>query len=151
MKMLLNGQWVDRDKKIDVIDPFDNSVIDTVPAGNDKDVELALSSAVQGFQITKRMTVYDRAQILYKAAGLISERLDEFATIIAREGSKTINEARKEASRCVNTITCSAEEAKRILGERSPGIPFPAARSARVSIIAFPLEWCWRSRRSTIR
>ena len=57
MKMLLNGQWVDRDKKIDVIDPFDNSVIDTVPAGNDKDVELALSSAVQGFQITKRMTV----------------------------------------------------------------------------------------------
>lgn len=139
MKMLLNGQWVDRDKKIDVIDPFDNSVIDTVPAGNDKDVELALSSAVQGFQITKRMTVYDRAQILYKAAGLISERLDEFATIIAREGSKTINEARKEASRCVNTITCSAEEAKRILGETIPWDSFPGGEKRKGFYYRFPI------------
>ncbi len=139
MKMLLNGQWVDRDKKIDVIDPFDNSVIDTVPAGNDKDVELALSSAVQGFQITKRMTVYDRAQILYKAAGLISERLEEFATIIAREGSKTINEARKEASRCVNTITCSAEEAKRILGETIPWDSFPGGEKRKGFYYRFPI------------
>ncbi len=139
MKMLLNGQWVDRDKKIDVIDPFDNSVIDTVPAGNDNDAELALSSAVQGFQITKRMTVYDRAQILYKAAGLISERLDEFATIIAREGSKTINEARKEASRCVNTITCSAEEAKRILGETIPWDSFPGGEKRKGFYYRFPI------------
>ena len=139
MKMLLNGQWVDRDKKIDVIDPFDSSVIDTVPAGNDKDVELALSSAVQGFQITKRMTVYDRAQILYKAAGLISERLEEFATIIAREGSKTINEARKEASRCVNTITCSAEEAKRILGETIPWDSFPGGEKRKGFYYRFPI------------
>ena len=139
MKMLLNGQWVDRDKKIDVIDPFDSSVIDTVPAGNDKDVELALSSAVQGFQITKRMSVYDRAQILYKAAGLISERLEEFATIIAREGSKTINEARKEASRCVNTITCSAEEAKRILGETIPWDSFPGGEKRKGFYYRFPI------------
>lgn len=139
MKMLLNGQWVDRDKKIDVIDPFDSSVIDTVPAGNDKDVELALSSAVQGFQITKRVTVYDRAQILYKAAGLISERLEEFATIIAREGSKTINEARKEASRCVNTITCSAEEAKRILGETIPWDSFPGGEKRKGFYYRFPI------------
>ncbi len=139
MKMLLNGQWVDRDNKIDVCDPFDNSIIDTVPAGNDNDAELALSSAVQGFQITKRMTVYDRAQILYKAAGLISERLDEFATIIAREGSKTINEARKEASRCVNTITCSAEEAKRILGETIPWDSFPGGEKRKGFYYRFPI------------
>ncbi len=139
MKMLLNGQWVDRDKKIDVIDPFDSSVIDTVPAGNDNDVELALSSAVQGFQITKRMSVYDRAQILYKAAGLISERLEEFATIIAREGSKTINEARKEAGRCVNTITCSAEEAKRILGETIPWDSFPGGEKRKGFYYRFPI------------
>ena len=47
MKMLLDGQWVDRDKKIDVIDPYDNSVIDTVPAGNHDDCETALAAAVK--------------------------------------------------------------------------------------------------------
>ncbi|RKX24533.1 MAG: aldehyde dehydrogenase [Candidatus Zixiibacteriota bacterium] len=139
MKMLLNGQWVDRDDKIDVIDPFDNSVIDTVPSANNADVETALSAAVKGFEISKRMSVYDRAQILYKAAQIISSRLEEFATIIAREGSKTINEARKEAGRCVNTMTCSAEESKRILGETIPWDSFPGGEKRRGFYYRFPI------------
>lgn len=139
MKMLLNGNWIDSDKKIDVIDPFDNSVIDTVPAGNATDVETALESAVAGFEITRKMTVYDRAQILFKTADIISDRLDQFAEIIARESSKTIREARKEASRCVNTITCSAEEAKRILGETIPFDSFPGGENRKGYYYRFPI------------
>ncbi len=139
MKMLLDGRWVDRDKTIDVNDPYDNSLVDTIPAGSKQDVEVALSAAVKGFEITKRMTVYDRAQVLYKAAGLISGRLDEFATVIAREGSKTINEARKEASRCVNTLTIAAEEAKRILGETIPFDSFPGGEKRRGFYYRFPI------------
>lgn len=139
MKMLLDGQWVDRNEKIDVLDPFDNSVIDTVPKGTKADVETALAAAAKGFEITKRMTVYDRAQILYKAAGIISDNLEDYATVIAREGSKTINEARKEASRCVNTLTCSAEEAKRILGETIPFDSFPGGEKRRGYYYRFPI------------
>jgi glyceraldehyde-3-phosphate dehydrogenase (NADP+) len=139
MKMLLNGQWVDRDKKIDVIDPFDNSLVDTVPSASKEDVELALTAAVKGFEITKRMTVYDRAQILFKTAAIISENLDDFAKLIAREASKTITEARKEASRCVNTIICSAEEAKRILGETIPFDSFPGGEKRKGYYYRFPI------------
>ena len=139
MKMLLDGRWVDRDEKIDVLDPFDNSVIDTVPKGAKVDVETALVAAAKGFEVTKRMTVYDRAQILYKAAGIISENLEDYATVIAREGSKTINEARKEASRCVNTLTCSAEEANRILGETIPFDSFPGGEKRRGYYYRFPI------------
>ncbi len=139
MKMLLDGQWVDRDEKIDVLDPFDNSVIDTVPNGTIQDVEVALKAAVEGFEITRRMTVYDRAQVLYKAANIISDKLEDFATVIAREGSKTINEARKEVSRCVNTLTCSAEEAKRILGETIPFDSFPGGEKRRGFYYRFPI------------
>ncbi len=139
MKMLLNGQWVDREEKIEVTDPYDNSVIDTVPSASLDDVETALASAVKGFETTRRMTVYDRAQILYKTAEIISDRLDEFAITIAREGSKTIREARKEASRCVNTITCSAEESKRILGETIPWDSFPGGEKRRGYYYRFPI------------
>lgn len=139
MKMLLDGRWVDRDEKIDVLDPFDNSVIDTVPRGTKADVEIALVAAAKGFEVTKRMTVYDRAQILYKAAGIISDNLEDYAAVIAREGSKTINEARKEASRCVNTLTCSAEEAKRILGETIPFDSFPGGEKRRGYYYRFPI------------
>jgi glyceraldehyde-3-phosphate dehydrogenase (NADP+) len=139
MKMLLDGQWVDRDKKIDVTDPFDNSLIDTVPCATVDDVETALAASVRGFQITKRMTVYDRAQILFKTAGIISDNLEDFAVIIAREASKTINEARKEASRCVNTLIVSGEEAKRILGETIPFDSFPGGEKRRGYYYRFPI------------
>jgi len=139
MKMLLDGQWVDRDKKIDVTDPYDNSFIDTVPSADKKDVETALTAAVKGFEVTKRMTVFERARILFKTASIISDHLEDFAFTIAREGSKTITEARKEASRCVNTITASAEEAKRILGETIPFDSFPGGEKRRGYYYRFPI------------
>ena len=125
MKMLLAGAWVDRDHKIEVRDPFDNSLVDTVPRASAADVEAALAGAVKGFTIARKMTVYERAQVLLKTAAIVQGRLDDFATTIAREGSKTIREARKEARRCVNTLTISAEEAKRTNGETIPFDSFP--------------------------
>lgn len=139
MKMLLDGKWVDRDERIDVIDPYDDTVIDTVPAGTPGDVETALAGAVRGFEEFKKTTVYDRAQILFKTAAIISGNLEDFAITIAREGSKTIREARKEASRCVNTLTIAAEESKRILGETIPFDSFPGGEKRRGFYYRFPI------------
>jgi glyceraldehyde-3-phosphate dehydrogenase (NADP+) len=139
MKMLLDGKWVDRDDKIEVRDPFDNSLVDTVPSASLADCEIALAAAVKGFEITKRMAIHERADILYKTAALISERLDDFATLIAREASKTITEARKEAGRCVNTIRVAAEESKRILGETIPFDSFPGGEQKRGYYYRFPI------------
>jgi glyceraldehyde-3-phosphate dehydrogenase (NADP+) len=131
MKMLLGDEWVDRDKKIEVRDPFDNSLVDTVPRATKEDVDKALAAAVIGFEAARKMTVYDRAQVLFKTAGIVEGRLEDFARTIAKEGSKTIREARKEARRCVNTLTISAEEAKRIQGETIPFSSFPGGEKRR--------------------
>ncbi len=120
MKMLLAGKWVDKSQKIEVRDPFDNSLIDTVPQGTAADVKKAIDSAVEGSKIAKAMPVHQRTAILKKVAASVEENKEEFARTIAREGSKTIREARKEAFRCVNTLTISAEETKRIVGETLP-------------------------------
>ncbi|MCP4900466.1 MAG: aldehyde dehydrogenase family protein, partial [bacterium] len=125
MKMFLNGEWVDREKTIDVRDPFNDELIDTVPSASKEDVEVALTAAERGFEVARRMTVFDRAQVLYRTAHIVEEQQEEFAKIIAREGSKTIREARKEASRCVNTLIVSAEESKRLTGETIPFDSFP--------------------------
>lgn len=52
-----------------------------------------------------------------KIATLLKERKEEFAKTIVLETGKTIKEARIEVERAINTITLSAEEAKRINGE----------------------------------
>lgn len=120
MKMLIAGEWVDKSEKIEVRDPFDNSLIDTVPRATQSDVEKAIESAVEGAKIAKKMPVHQRTDILKRTAAIVESRMEEFARMIAREGSKTIREARKEAFRCVNTLTVAAEEAKRIVGETLP-------------------------------
>jgi len=131
MKMFLAGKWVDGDQKIEVTDPFDDSLIDTVPSATATDVETALEAATRGFEVTRGMTVHERAEILYRAAAIVNEEQEEFARLIAREGSKTIREARKEASRTVNTLTVAAEESKRILGETIPFDSFPGGEDRR--------------------
>lgn len=139
MKMLIDGNWMDKEEKIPVNDPFDNSIIDYVPKADKEDVLKAVEAAEKGYKISRKLTVYDRAQVLYKTAEIIKERLEEFALIIAREGSKTINEARKEAMRCTNTLIVSAEESKRILGETIPFDSFPGGENRKGYYYRFPI------------
>lgn len=139
MKMLLAGEWVERERQIEVRDPFDDSLVDTVPCATLDDVELALASAVEGAAVARRLTVHERATILSRVAAIVNQRSEEFAQLIAREGSKTIREARKEARRCGNTLTISAEEAKRTLGETIPFDSFPGGEQRRGYYYRFPI------------
>ena len=68
MKMFLAGQWVDRKERSEVRNPFDGTVIDTVPKANAEDVEQALAAAVEGAKIMRRMPGYERYRILHHAA-----------------------------------------------------------------------------------
>lgn len=120
MRMLIGEKWVDKVEKIEVRNPYNNELIDTVPAGDKKDVEAAIGAAEEGFKINRDLPVHRRISVLYRTAEIVRSRQEEFARTIATEGSKTIREARKEVSRCVDTITISAEEARRIVGETIP-------------------------------
>ncbi|MFC1726348.1 aldehyde dehydrogenase family protein [candidate division KSB1 bacterium] len=139
MKMLIDSKWINKDDKIPVNDPFDNSIIDYVPKATKEDVLKAIEAAEKGFKISRKMTVYDRAQILYKTAEIVTDRLEEFAELIARESSKTIREARKEAMRTTNTLKVSAEESKRILGETIPFDSFPGGEDRKGYYYRFPI------------
>jgi glyceraldehyde-3-phosphate dehydrogenase (NADP+) len=116
-KMLISGQWVEREKVIEVRDPQDNSLIDTVPSASAEDMLNAIEGAKEGVKIAAAMPVHQRVSVLNQTADIIESRKDDFAMTIAMEGSKTIREATKEVLRCVQTLRISAEEAKRINGE----------------------------------
>ncbi|HET7522334.1 MAG TPA: aldehyde dehydrogenase family protein, partial [Bacillales bacterium] len=116
-KMLIGGQWEERKETIDVYDPQDNSVIDTVPAASAEDMYRAVAEAKEGKKLAADMPVHERVAILNRTADIVGDRKEIFATIIAREGSKTIREARNEVTRCMKTLRLSAEEASRMNGE----------------------------------
>lgn len=117
MKMHIGGRWIDKDDKIEVTNPFDGSVIDTVPKATPADVDAAMATAVEGARIMRQMPAYERYQLLDKAARLMYERQEDLGRTITMEEGKVIAEGRGEAGRSAETITLSAEEAKRLTGE----------------------------------
>lgn len=120
MRMYAAGQWIDTEKKIDVLNPFDGTVVDTVPRADLGNVEKALASAVRGAQTMAALPGYDRYRLLRAAANLIEARSEEFARTITLEEGKSLAESRFEVSRAVQTLTLSGEEAKRLHGETVP-------------------------------
>lgn len=117
MKMLIDGQWVGTAEEIPVLDPYTNDVVDVVPKGTASHVDRAVTAALEGYETNRNLSSGERARILRRTAELLENRQEEFAILIAREGSKTIGEARKEVYRCTQTLRVSGEEATRILGE----------------------------------
>ena len=120
MKNFVAGAWIDKAKKIEVTNPFDNSVIDAVPRADAGDLDMALAFAERGAKVMAKLSSYERWKILRKAADMMAARNEELGQIISQEEGKIIAEGRGEAMRAVETIMGSAEEAKRLHGETVP-------------------------------
>ncbi|HEY4609277.1 MAG TPA: aldehyde dehydrogenase family protein, partial [Ilumatobacteraceae bacterium] len=103
---------------ITVRSPFDDSVIGEIPAQSADDVAAAVAKAKAALKTP--LPLWKRAAILDKAAQLLAERRDEFATIIAKEAAKPIKTARGEAERAVGTFQFAAAEARKLSGEMVP-------------------------------
>ncbi len=153
MKMYMGGEWVSRSKTIPVTNPFTGKPFDSVPVAGVEDIDLAVKSAVRGAAAMRKLSVYDRYEVLMKAVGLLKQRAEDIARTITAEEGKIIAEARTEVARCVQTLTWSAEEAKRLYGETipldaSPGnatkfgftIRVPVGVVAAISPFNFPLN-----------
>jgi len=117
MEMLLNGEWVDREDKSEICDPGRGDVVDTVPLASEADMMAAIAAAAAVKTAAKKMPVHERMAILHRAADIIQGQYEEYAVTIAREGIKTIREARKEVGRAIHTLRLSAEAARHVCGE----------------------------------
>jgi glyceraldehyde-3-phosphate dehydrogenase (NADP+) len=120
MKMYIAGKWVTTSQQIDVINPFDNSIIDTVPKASPENISTAISSAVRGKSDMANLSGYDRYIILNKAANLLVERKEDLGKTISLEEGKILAEGLMEVDRAIQTMILSAEEAKRLYGETIP-------------------------------
>src|SRR4029079_4626656 len=120
MRIFLAGKWQERDQKIEVRNPFDGTLVDTVPQATAADAEAAIVGTVEGAKVMRKLPAYERFQILRRAADLMFARQKELGRLISQEEGKILAEGVFEASRAAETMELSAEEAKRLGGEMLP-------------------------------
>lgn len=116
--LFIGGAWreAEGDKRLDVIDPADGSVLTDVADGSVADAVDALDAAVAAQADWARTPPRERGEILRTAFGLITERADEFAHLMSLEMGKTVAEARGEVGYGAEFFRWYAEEAVRIHG-----------------------------------
>ena len=55
MKMYVAEKWMEKSEKIEVKNPFDETIVDTVPSASFEDVDCALKTAQKGAAIMEKM------------------------------------------------------------------------------------------------
>ena len=120
MKMFVAGDWVDGEETIPVLNPFNNEEIDSIPKATATHGETALAYAVEGAKHIRKLSGYDRYQLLMRVAQLMKENTTDLAQTITLEEGKILSESTFEVSRAIETMICSAEESKRLGSEVIP-------------------------------
>ena len=119
MKNLIGYEWKDASDGavIEVVNPATQELIDTVPNVTDSDVDEAVKVAVQEQKKWEKVSIYDRADILYKFVDLVEENKERLATLLSNETGKPIREARGEVANVRIGVRGFIERAKHLYGE----------------------------------
>lgn len=130
----VSGEWINTGNAVEVRSPFDSSLVAIVHRAGPGQIEAAIAGAAAAFQVTRKLPVWKRAEVLEQISAGIAARRDEFAQTIALEAGKPIRTARLEVDRAVFTFKVAAEETKRIYGEvvNLDWIPGTEGRQAEV-------------------
>lgn len=123
----------------DSLSPWDGSIVGRHGVCTEAHVDEAITSAVRGFEATRKLSSFERYDMLRRVAAGLESHAEEFAFIIAREVGKPLKFSRIEVQRAIATFTIASEEAKRIAGEILP-LDLNDASRGRVGFVRrFPI------------
>jgi phosphonoacetaldehyde dehydrogenase len=100
------GRKVDTDGAIEVRNPFDNSVVGTVPRATPPLVREAFETA---YAYQPKLTRYERQQILTTTAQKLVARKDEIARLIARESGLCLKDSLYEVGRAFDVFSLAGQ------------------------------------------
>ena len=120
--LLIDGVWTKAEggRSLPVANPATGETNGTVAHASRGDLDRALAAADKGFRVWRRISAYDRAKVMRKAADLLRERVDAIARLMTLEQGKPLAEAKGETLAGADVIDWFAEEARRAYGRVVP-------------------------------
>jgi phosphonoacetaldehyde dehydrogenase len=134
--MYIAGRPVTTDETIEVRNPYDNSLVGTVPAARPEHVREAFAMA-KAFK--PKLSRYQRQQILQKTAELLRDRREDFARLISAESGLCWKDALYESSRAYDVWSFAAQLSVRDDGESYACDISPNGKARRIHTLRTPL------------
>jgi succinate-semialdehyde dehydrogenase/glutarate-semialdehyde dehydrogenase len=137
-KGFINGEWITAstsNETFAVTNPFDNSVITTLPNLGIEETKNAVDAAQAAFKEWKKYSAEERANLLKKWYALLIANRDDLGLLLTLEQGKPLTEAIGEINYGASFIEWFAEEARRNYGDVIPG----HARDKRIITLKQPV------------
>jgi len=122
-KNLIGGGWVGASDHatFETRNPArSDEVLGTFPSATAADAAQAVAAAAEAFPAWAATPAPARGAILFRAAELLEERLDDIATTLTREEGKTLAEAKGEVTRARDILRYFGGEGWRVGGDLLP-------------------------------
>ena len=131
-KLFAGGEWIKTEsgRVIEDINPADGSVCALVHTAGPKELEKAISAAVEAQKEWAKIGPEDKEKMLLKAADILEKSADKYALLFSQESGSVLMKARGEIVNSANIIRSAAGEIRRI-----PGGVIPAEGAGEFS--------CW--------
>ena len=122
MKMLISGNWVDSSNKetIEVTNPYDGKLLETVPNAAKEDVDTAIADAVKAQKVWNKVIIRERAKILRRYLTLLEKNREDLARTLTLETGKPIFDSYGEIDSVYMTFESSVEIVKHHYGKTMP-------------------------------
>lgn len=114
---LVDGQWCDPERRKNVLNPADGSVVGSIGYGDAELAHAAVGAAQRSAWEWAGMTGRARGGILRSAADLIDERAAELGRVLAAESGKRLPEGIGELRASAEYFRWFAEECRRPRGQ----------------------------------
>jgi glyceraldehyde-3-phosphate dehydrogenase (NADP+) len=139
VKIFQAGRFIRTDLTLNVVNPYDQSLIATVYLASKKELETAISEA-EGVKVKlKHMPAYERYNILMYISRQLEVQRDDFAHILMLESGKPLKYAVGEINRSIQTFAVAAEEARRLPRESLSLDWTPAGKQKEGLVRYFPI------------
>ena len=106
--------------QLQVIEPATEQVLAEIPSAGVEEADAAIARAKAAFPEWRDVAPSDRARLLRRFASLVEERVDELATLEARNVGKPIADARGEVGMVADVFNYYAGAPERLLGDTIP-------------------------------
>lgn len=134
---LIGGEWKKSisGEVIQIFSPVDNSLVANIPAMGKADIDAVIAISRQSMAVWQQTPLYERAEILRKAAYILEQRVDEIATVLVMEISKDTASARSEIKRTADFLRFTADAGKNLEGAAVTGENFPGGSRNKMSYV----------------
>lgn len=137
-KNYIDGKWVEATtgQTFPSSNPADKSeLLGLFPRSDHRDVDRAVEAARRQYPQWRKVPAPKRAEILFRAGELLSQRKQALAVLMTKEIGKILKESRGDVQEGIDMTYFIAGEGRRLLGETTPSeLPDKFAMSVRVPV-----------------